>query len=271
MVLRKALAGCGFLFASLFPAAVAQMSAPTLDFQDLQERGVQLRQSLEESRNLRFSSPAFSISNPTGYGASWGTAFFGVGGSFGTGGSTGLGVGIGLGDAANLVGAQVTLAALDTSSQTFSVSAKVHRVLTNTDALGWSVAVGWDDFAADSSSLDISSSLYGSTTVIFKLRPSVAESFSRLALTVGLGGGRYRRDSDILAGNDTVGVFASAALRIGPAWSAIAEWTGQDLALGVSVAPFPRFPLVITPAVRDITGSDRDPRLTLGAGVTFSF
>ncbi len=259
-------------FFALTTAVGAQsLSSPTLDFQDLQERGVQLRQSLEESRNLRFSSPAFSIANPTGYGASWGTAFFGAGSSFGSGGSSGLGLGIGLGDAANTLGAQVTLASLDTSTQTFSVSAKVHRVLANTESLGWSIAAGWDDFAVDSSSLNISSSFYGSTTVILKLQPSVSDMFSRLALTAGIGGGRYRREGDVLAGNNTVGLFGSAALRIAPAWSAIAEWTGQDLTFGVSVAPFPRFPLVITPAVRDIAGSSRNARFTLGAGVTSNF
>lgn len=270
---RKALVCGSIAFATLCPTAWAQtgISDPTLDFQDLQEQGLRLRQSLESSTNLRFTSPAFSIANPTGYGASWGTAFFGVGGSFGLNASTGLGVGIGLGDANSLVGAQITLASLDTASQTFSVSAKVHRVLANTDSIGWSVAIGWDDFASDSSQFNIDSSVYGSTTVIFKLRPTVSESFSRLALTVGLGGGRYRRQSDITAGNSTVGIFATAALRISPAWSAIAEWTGQDLALGVSIAPFPRFPLVITPAVRDIAGSNRDARLTLGAGVSFNF
>jgi hypothetical protein len=51
----------------------------------------------------------------------------------------------------------------------------------------------------------------------------------------------------------------------------LAEWTGQDLAVGLSIAPFKNFPFVITPAVRDVTGSGYAPRFVLGAGVSFKF
>ncbi|MBO1349159.1 MAG: hypothetical protein EBE86_018005 [Hormoscilla sp. GUM202] len=57
-----------------------------------------------------------------------------------------------------------------------------------------------------------------------------------------------------------------------PQMHAIAEWTGQDLTVGISVVPFQNLPLVITPAVTDITGNAGDgSRFILGIGYGFSF
>ena len=68
-----------------------------------------------------------------------------------------------------------------------------------------------------------------------------------------------------------VGVFGSAALQVYPWANIITEWTGQDLAAGVSIVPFSNFPMVITPAVRDIAGEgDGDPRFVVGVGVSLS-
>jgi hypothetical protein len=43
------------------------------------------------------------------------------------------------------------------------------------------------------------------------------------------------------------------------------------LAIGASIAPFDNFPLVITPALRDITGAGDGARFILGGGVAFGF
>ncbi|MGD1911361.1 MAG: S-layer homology domain-containing protein, partial [Rivularia sp. (in: cyanobacteria)] len=63
------------------------------------------------------------------------------------------------------------------------------------------------------------------------------------------------------------------AVRVHPQASLIAEWTGQDLAVGASIAPFKRIPLVITPAVRDIAGpgagASDGARFVLGVGLGF--
>ena len=65
--------------------------------------------------------------------------------------------------------------------------------------------------------------------------------------------------------------FGSAALQVLPSTNLITEWTGQDLAVGVSVAPFPNFPIVFTPAIRDLAGEgDGDPRFVIGVGVSLS-
>ena len=52
----------------------------------------------------------------------------------------------------------------------------------------------------------------------------------------------------------------------------IIEWSGQDLGLGLSITPFKKIPLVITPAITDITGRAGDgSRFILGVGYSFSF
>jgi hypothetical protein len=66
-------------------------------------------------------------------------------------------------------------------------------------------------------------------------------------------------------------VFGNVAVRVAQPVSLIAEWSGQDLGVGVSVAPFKNIPLVITPAVRDIVGAGDGPRFVLGTGFAFKF
>ena len=74
---------------------------------------------------------------------------------------------------------------------------------------------------------------------------------------------------DVLA---LANVFGSVGLRVVEPVSVIADWTGQDLTLGTSIAPFRNFPLVITPAVADVTGNAGDgARFILGVGFGYSF
>jgi hypothetical protein len=95
---------------------------------------------------------------------------------------------------------------------------------------------------------------------------------SQLFLSVGVGGGQYRSEDQIDDGVDTVGVFGSAALRLYEPVNAVVEWTGQDLTVGLSIAPFRNVPIVISPALTDITGSAGDgTRFILGIGYGFSF
>lgn len=66
-------------------------------------------------------------------------------------------------------------------------------------------------------------------------------------------------------------VFGNVALRVAKPASLVVEWTGQDLGVGVSVTPFANLPLVITPAVRDITGAGDGARFVIGTGFSFQF
>jgi len=119
---------------------------------------------------------------------------------------------------------------------------------------------------------DGGSSVYGVASKIFQLRQNPADPFSRLTVSLGVGGGRFRSEDDIEDGNGTVNVFGSAGLQVADRVSLIGEWTGQDLNLGVSFVPFRGLPLVITPAVADVTGNAGDgARFILGVGYAISF
>ena len=74
-------------------------------------------------------------------------------------------------------------------------------------------------------------------------------------------------------GTDGLNPFGSVAVRVLPPVNAIANWTGQDLALGLSIAPVPKWPIVITPAMMDVmTGAAGDgARFSMSAGISYDF
>ncbi|MBT9314600.1 atrophin-1 family protein [Leptothoe spongobia] len=219
------------------------------------------------------SSPAITISNPSGFGADNYTAFVGVGYQertrFGNEDDGGAVIGIGLGDARENVGVQLsyTVASFG-GSRDFGAggfNAKVHKRLTES----WSVALGWEGFITTDSPVDFKDSIYGSVSHLIRTRESITEPFSRVAVTAGVGNGRFRTEDDVFDNRDNVNVFGSVAVRVVEPVSAIVEWTGQDLAAGVSITPFRDLPLVLLPAIRDITGAGDGSRFVLGAGVSF--
>lgn len=218
------------------------------------------------------SSPAITISNPSGFGADNFTGFVGVGYQsrtrFGNKDDGGLVVGVGLGDARENVGVQLsyTVASFGGSREfgTGGFNAKLHKRLAD----DWSVALGWEGFAT-TGFVDFEDSIYGSVSHIVRTRESITDPFSRVALTAGVGSGRFRLEDDVFDDRDTVGVFGSMAVRVVEPVSAIVEWTGQDLALGLSITPFRDLPIVLLPAVRDIAGAGDGGRFVMGAGVSF--
>jgi hypothetical protein len=223
-------------------------------------------------RSIKYGS-SISYLTPSAYGKSWGQ--ISVGGSiqsrirFGTNSDAILGVGIGFGDARKAVGLDVSIGIADVSSfERVSVGFKLHRRLPNQ----WAIAVGVDNAIVGWGNIDAGISPYGVVTKGFQLREDPSSLFSQLYLSAGVGTGRYRPESDVLNKRDTVGVFGSAALRVTEQVNFITEWSGQDLTLALSFLPFPRVPLVITPAVTDVTGTAGDgPRFSIGVGLGFTF
>jgi hypothetical protein len=219
------------------------------------------------------ASPGITVMIPSGYGAGWGSAGFGVGlqeRTRFTDSSDGVaGFGIGFGNPRENIGLTLGVTVTDLWGDAFedgSVSLKLHRQLPNDFGIAAGVqgALTWGE-------TDGGTSGYGVVTKRFVL-DEPENLWSQLYLTLGVGGGQYRSESDIEAEEGTVGLFGSVALRVAPPVSAIAEWTGQDLTLGVSVVPFRNIPLVISPAITDITGSAGDgTRFILGIGYGFTF
>jgi hypothetical protein len=225
------------------------------------------------------ASPGSSSGSPTAFGADFGSLFTGA--SFQertrfTESSDGaVSAGFGLGDATKAVGLEVAVSVLDLTTnngddQAFdrgSFSFKLHRRFPN----NFAVAVGYEN-AIVWGFTDAGSSLYGVGSKIFQLQDSPRKPFSSLTVSLGVGNGRFQSEDDFNADKDNLNVFGSAGLRVLEPVSVIADWTGQDLTLGASIVPFRNIPIVITPAVADITGSAGDgSRFILGVGYSYSF
>jgi len=264
---------------SPMPAAPADVRIPALEqIQNLQN---QLKQVIEESGeeeefNPFRGSPGLTIANPIGFGADNNTVF--IAGSFqeqvrrSDESDGGVGVGVGLFDSRETVGLELSYTSASFGgSRGFGAggfNAKVHRQLP--DDVG--VAVGWNGFAVTDET-EFDDSIYGVVTKVFRTRDNLNQPFSRFALTAGLGTGQFRPETDFANDVDSIGIFVSGALRVARPVSVIAEWTGQDVATGVSVGfkITPSLNVVVTPAVRDIIGAGDGPRFVLGMGLSYGF
>ncbi|HBB33422.1 MAG TPA: hypothetical protein DDZ80_18005 [Cyanobacteria bacterium UBA8803] len=218
------------------------------------------------------ASPALSIYIPVGYGADRNTVF--LNGNYqatvredeGSVGAAALGIGVGNADKA--VGLELSYA-LETTDDEFGeggFNAKLHRRFGQ----DVSAALGWNGFLNIGRN-DFEQSKYGVITKVFRTQDSLDKFFSRVAFTVGVGDGQFRSNGAVDDGDNNINVFGNVAIRVARPISFITEWTGQDLALGLSIAPFKNFPLVITPAVRDLAGAGDGARFVIGAGTAFRF
>ncbi|MGF1591148.1 MAG: hypothetical protein ACFCU7_18245 [Pleurocapsa sp.] len=221
-------------------------------------------------------APGLTIANPYGFGVDRGF-YSGLsyqvdtrGGDEGTNdGDATMVFGLGLGDAQKLVGAELsyTLASFgnnrDFGSGGFNL--KLHRRI----AEGWGVSAGWNSFLSTGDNNDLEDSLYLSTTKIFKMREDINSPFSRVGATIGIGNGQFRSVDNIANDNGNVNVFGSLAFRVARPVSFVTEWTGQDLAMGLSVSPLRTVPLSIHLGARDIVGAGDGARFIFGLGAGF--
>lgn len=259
------------------------------------EDTTELNNQLDGLRNQQFPvtgsggggfnvSPAISINNPVGFGADRGIGF--VSADYQartryTNKSDGeLGFGVGLFDATDAVGLELsyTVNSFGTSQGFGSggFNAKLHKRFGDAG-----LAIGWNRFANiqfGSNPTDYpQNSYYAVATQVIRTSDDIDGFLSRIALSAGVGGGQFVSQDTINrtpVGQAPSGVnaFGSAAFRLAKPLSAIVEWTGQDLAAGLSITPFDNFPLVITPAFRDISGiSGESARFVVGVGTAWQF
>ncbi|MBP0017782.1 MAG: hypothetical protein J7647_09515 [Cyanobacteria bacterium SBLK] len=218
-------------------------------------------------------SPSITVGTPSAYGASWGNAAIGIGlqsrTRFSEIADGVLGFKIGFGDAAESIGTEISLTLVDLDSlfSDGALSFKIHRALPE----DFNIAVGVQG-ATSFGTTDGGSSVYGVLTKRFHLSRNPQDLFSQLHFSVGVGDGQFRSEDNVIEGIDSVGFFGSTSIRVAEWSSAIAEWTGQDLTIGFSFVPFPDIPLVIVPAITDITGTAGDgTRFLFSAGYSFQF
>ena len=251
---------------------LAQAQSTSTDPAKVEETLSELDKIKEEKPDTssRASSPSIAIANPSGFGADGNTLFLNTSIQSAlrynqSDGDLGMGFGVGLGDSRQAVGVELGygMAAFgrDRAFGSGGFSLKVHRQLQESLA----VAFGWDGFLNIGDDNDFEDAVYGAFTKIFRTRENIDSPFSRVAFSAGLGNGQFLEDGEGVA------VFGGMAVRVAQPLSFITEWTGQDLAIGLSIAPFKNIPISFTPAIRDIVGAGDGARFVLGAGFGFSF
>ncbi|GAB4534788.1 MAG: hypothetical protein Tsb0014_21240 [Pleurocapsa sp.] len=221
-------------------------------------------------------APSLTLANPYGYGADRGF-YTGLGYTTDTrGGATNQnegdatwGFGLGFGNAQKAVGAELsyTIASFGTTRDFGSggFNAKIHRQIMP----DWSIAAGWNSFLSIGDDNDWEDSIYLATTKIFKTRENLNSAFSRMAVTAGVGNGQFRSNDAIQNGDEGFNVFGSLAFRVAQPVSFITEWTGQDLAMGLSVSPIETIPVTVNLGLRDIAGAGDKVRFVFGIGAGF--
>lgn len=234
--------------------------------------------------------PGSTAGSPTAYGPGWGDGYAGVGFTHRAryaperpledaldSADGAVSVGFGVGTPRELFGLDVNVASYSTVRRGFGnrigVSFKAHRVLGDY----WGIAVGYEN-AIRRGGVDAEPSLFAVVSRVW-YDDDEGGPFHSLTASLGIGNGRFRREEDIAAGRETVNVFAAAGVQVFRLLSIVADWTGQDLAAGISTVPFELsflpervrdIPLVVTVALAELTGSAGDgARLIIGVGLAF--
>ncbi|MBM3908608.1 MAG: hypothetical protein FJ363_11120 [Gemmatimonadetes bacterium] len=228
------------------------------------------------------SAPGVSTASPLAFGPNFGDVFFGVGYQGTTrndGGDDGsLSGGFGLGNAQTAIGLEVVLVSASTvRSGLFErtmMALKAHKTLPGNAG----IAFGIEGIELNGESgADPNWFAVASRVVALRDGGNDATPFSQATLNIGVGNGRFcaaeEVATDVFGTKDcSANVFASVGLRANKYIGLIADYTGQDVNLGVSLAPFPKFPIVFTPALVDVAGmANKEMRFTLGAGIGMRF
>ncbi len=224
----------------------------------------------------RGNSPGTTMGSPSAFGARYGDVFAGAGYQARTrytnirDGS--VVVGVGLGNPIHKVGVEIALTSYSTVrsglGSTGGVSFKVHRILPHL----FGVAVGVEN-VFDWGGTDGGRSVFAVGSKVIWLGNPNRRLFNSLSLSAGLGNGRFLREADALAHAHLVNLFGSASLRLLGPVSAGADWTGQNLNVGLSAVPVKAVPIVFSIGYADILThyAGDGARLIMGIGYGIDF
>lgn len=270
---------------TLTPVEIAQVEKFNAFLENLDPDQIrQIGQALGLGRRI---SPSISIENPSGFG--------GVNGSFSIGGvvqnrvrftkddpkpDASVGTSLSLGDPREAISVTTSLTSFSVVAgrgsgrglgETGSISVEANRNLSNLSSVGVGVEnlIRWGGG-------DSGRSTYLTFSQAIPLRSDSQKPFGIAYATAGLGNGRFRPEEDFDPDDNgsQFNFFGSAAIQVLDRVNLIAEWGGQDLNMALSIVPFSDFPIVITPAVVDITGSAGDGErytLSISYGTIFEF
>jgi len=230
--------------------------------------------SLEQIRALNaqltapIAAPGISFGTPTGFGASWGQTFAGLGGrtvSSGTSDVDGSAlVGFGLGDPSRFLGLETAINIISLQegfAEDGSWGFKLHRALPFRGA----VAIGVDDTGGWGDAKEKHSSAYAVYTQVIDLNPQSPKRPMGLAFSAGLGDERFA------APGDDVGALASVALSWQRQASVIVDWHAGELHVAASGVPLYQLPLVITAGFINVTERFGDTEFAAGIGYLHRF
>ena len=214
----------------------------------------------------RTVTPGITVATPVGFGGFYGNVAIGGAYQAGYGGvnnndDANIATTISLGNPKEFVSFDLTwniygLSDTYGSQNNFGasyLSLQLSRLLAN----DWSVGLGGEGIIRfEGRDASNASSYYLVTSKVFVLNEDTTKPFSVLYTSMGLGTGRFLPVENFdQYGGTGVNVFGSTAIQVIEGVNAIVEWSGQDLNAGISIAPFPNFPLIITPAVVELTNN----------------
>jgi hypothetical protein len=269
MALRLSSIGSALVIGSLAAVGVVHaQEPPTLTAQDLGLTDAELTALVQQASGPA-GSPGIAFGSATGFGANWGTLGVGIGGvtlpkTTADDYDGSMGFIAGFGDSTDAVGLEVTLNIISLRNnfgEDGNLNLKLHRNLDSATA----IAVGVENVAPWGNAKDVDETVYVVGTRIVDLGSE--ERALPLAVNFGLGNGRFDDP-----GEDDITPFGSLALVVHPQWSLIADWAGTGLNLGVSVAPFPDFPLSLGAGMVNVTErNNSDSEFAGGIGYSWQF
>ncbi len=234
--------------------------------------------------------PVGGIGSPTAFGANGGNAFLGASYQARTRPAIynnvnppitspqniedgAISAGFGLGDARNLVALETIATSYSTFRRGFfkdgAFSFKLHKSLSDTFAIagGYENAILWGSGGNDGGQTG-----YGVASLVLNPDANIG-LFSNTTVSVGAGAGRFRNVGDIRRGKDSYNVFGSVGTRLSPNFSLIADWSGQDLSIGLPITiPLGSTSLQVVPSLQDLVNPETGgSRFVVNAGLGFSF
>ncbi|MEA5581665.1 hypothetical protein VB620_09970 [Nodularia harveyana UHCC-0300] len=229
--------------------------------------------------------PGSTAGTPSGYGASAGQFYVGVGVLFPLDEDSdgyldgSYGAGFGLGNPYKSVGLEVNVnfsssggdflkgGEFDVGSSGY-LGLKLHKYFSDGTAMavGWSNALKWGESSGNKDTI------YGVVTKAFPLQPNNPNHKLPLTISVGIGNGGFRSLDTRETDENDVNIFGSVGLRVLPQISLVSSWTGNRLNVGSSIAPFKNLPLIINGIFTDVTSNfDTGLGFSLSAGYSFRF
>ena len=235
------------------PAALALMACAPAQAVNVNEIGLSADQirSLNAQLTSPAAAPGIAFGSPVAFGADWGQVFGGIGGqTLPDGAQDSLDgsalLGFGVGDS-SLVGVEVSatiISVKESIGQDGAFNGKIHRSLSNRAA----IAVGVENTAGWGAASDMDGSIYAAYTQAVDLAPHSARAPMPLVFNVGVGNERF-----VDPGKDGVGLFASVSVHPHRQLSAIADYTGRDLNIAMSIVPVRTWPIVLTAGMINMT------------------